>query len=449
MAMAGDRTEASSVMIFGGVPEHFNLAVWQYLNSPSPEHGVRTKFVAVPGGTGAMVAALSSGSVDVAIALTEGIVAAAAKTEGPEQAIQIVAPYVDSPLAWGIATGSHQAAKMPSLSAVGELAEIRVGVSRMGSGSHLMSFLLAEQQGWDVRKLKFVICKDISGLRKAVSMDPEREGHAHLFLWETGMIDPFVLAGELDRLGVIPTPWPCFVMAARRTWLDDGVGGVSNRKRLGAVLPGMRGAISAFVDDPAGALETIAARFMVRRAAAATWLREVRFAGSSCVQSVVLRDVVAALHRLDIITGEQAELVEPHLLVDEELVSLTEIPSASASASMAGSPGSVIRADASRLDELLASSPLKPSARGRAPSEADSAMSLFDSGAAALERSRSAEADTLTELAAHAEAAGAAEMSSGGAAEDVEAAESARLRVLEAMSKYLTSIGASGVEGMH
>lgn len=446
-------------MIVGGVPEHFNLAAWQYLNTAGASHGVRTKFIAVPGGTGAMMAALSSGSVDVAIALTEGIVAAAATPSGPEDEIVIVAPYVDSPLAWGIATGSEQAGAFESLSCLGDLEEIRVGVSRMGSGSHLMSFLLAEREGWDVRKLRFVICKDINGLRKAVCAEPGSEGHAHLFLWETGMIDPFVLAGELSRIGIVPTPWPCFLMAARRQWLEASVEGATNRERFRAVLPGVRGALASFVADPATALDAIAARFMVRRAAAAAWLREVRFAGSSAIRRDVLGGVVETLHRLGILTAEQAELVQPHTLVDESLVALVDDSPGGAAAPKGASPagaaaGGAIRADASRLEQLLAGSPLKPAGRGQGepdpgwPESGAEALAALAGEAETLVPTRSIGAEALAALASEAGAAAAAETASGGDAAAVEAASEARLRVLGALDRYLASMGASGVQGM-
>jgi hypothetical protein len=45
------------------------------------------------------------------------------------------------------------------------------------------------------------------------------EGKADAFLWERFMTEPFVQSGELKRVGELPTPWPCFVLATTRTFL--------------------------------------------------------------------------------------------------------------------------------------------------------------------------------------------------------------------------------------
>lgn len=348
----GSPRDAAScdAVVFGGVPEHFNLAIWEHLNSGDSEGacGVPTRFVSVPGGTGAMMAALADGSVDVAIALTEGVVSAAAKERCAS--IRVVAPYVMSPLAWGVASGKTDAGPS-SLAELATLPEVRVGVSRMGSGSHLMSFLLAEEQGWDASRLRFVICGDIGGLRRAVrGTRDDGEPEVHLFMWETGMIEPFVAAGEISQIGILYTPWPCFVMAARATWLDDSsASGETNRDRLLRALAPCRDAVAGFLARPAAALDAIAARFMVSRGAAATWLRAVRYAAGQSLPPSSLATAVEALHRLGQLTAAEAEAASPECLVDRGCVQLTEADPAP------------LAADGHDLDEAACASPLRAS----------------------------------------------------------------------------------------
>ena len=60
----------------GGVPEHFNTP-WHLANAAGKyaEVGIALEWVEFPGGTGAMASALRNDQIDVAIGLTEGIVA--------------------------------------------------------------------------------------------------------------------------------------------------------------------------------------------------------------------------------------------------------------------------------------------------------------------------------------------------------------------------------------
>jgi ABC-type nitrate/sulfonate/bicarbonate transport system substrate-binding protein len=44
-----------------------------------------------------------------------------------------------------------------------------IGVSRMGSGSHIMSYVLAMQRGWDLDDLKFEIKGDFKSLRESLN----------------------------------------------------------------------------------------------------------------------------------------------------------------------------------------------------------------------------------------------------------------------------------------
>ncbi|KAA0151797.1 hypothetical protein FNF27_07953 [Cafeteria roenbergensis] len=377
---ASPRDAASEdAVVFGGVPEHFNLAIWEHLNSGRSEAacGVPTRFVAVPGGTGAMMAALSDGSVDVAIALTEGVVSAAAKEKCAS--IRVVAPYVMSPLAWGVAAGATDAAPR-SLTELAALPEVRVGVSRMGSGSHLMSFLLAEEQGWDASRLRFVVCGDITGLRRAVrGVREDGEPEAHLFMWETGMIEPFVAAGEISQIGVVLTPWPCFVMAARAAWLDEArPTGETNRDRLLRVLAPCRDAVAAFLADPAAALDAIAARFMVSRGAAATWMRAVRYAAGRELPRSALATAAEALRRLGQLSAEEASLAPPERLADSGCVVLT-----------ADDPAS-LAADGGALDEAACASPLRAQAHPRPAEQEVEEPDDADTSAGAVARRREA-----------------------------------------------------------
>ena len=83
----------------GGVPEHFNLP-WRLAIEEGKfrEIGMDLHWADMGGGTGQMIRGLETGSIDIAVLLTEGITKAI--LEGlPAKIIQV---YVVSPLHWGI-----------------------------------------------------------------------------------------------------------------------------------------------------------------------------------------------------------------------------------------------------------------------------------------------------------------------------------------------------------
>ena len=193
----------------GGVPEHFNYAWYIGLkNNLFKENGINLRWVDCPGGTGEMTEALKTNSIDMAVVLTEGIVKAI--SEGLSS--KIVQTYVESPLSWGV----HVANNAPYLK-LSELKNTQAAISRLGSGSHLMAYINAQQLEWDVtRDLKFKLVKNLDGGVKALS-----NGDADYFLWEKFTTKPFVDEGIFRRIGECPTPWPCFVIAARNELINS------------------------------------------------------------------------------------------------------------------------------------------------------------------------------------------------------------------------------------
>lgn len=178
-----------------GVPEHFNRA-WRILH----EQG-RIEWREVPEGTGKMLELLADGHCDLALLLTSGSVAGAARGVP----IKILSSWVDSPLHWGV----HVPAASEWHSAE-DIRGRRVAISRHGSGSHLMAGLYAREHHWP-QPVDYVLVNTLNGARAAFA-----EGRADVFLWERATTAPFVRSGEFRRVDVIPTPWPCFVACAHR-----------------------------------------------------------------------------------------------------------------------------------------------------------------------------------------------------------------------------------------
>lgn len=191
-----------------GVPEHFNYPWQQALDKGVfTDFGIDLQWTDVPEGTGKMCQMLREGLADVAIILTEGIV----RDIVAGNPARIVQEYVASPLLWGIHVGA--ASRFKQLS---DLKDATVAVSRMGSGSHLMAYVHAQQQGWDPQNLTFEIVHTLDGAVEALT-----QGTADYFMWEHFMTQPLVDQGIFRRLADCPTPWPCFVIAVREEVLQN------------------------------------------------------------------------------------------------------------------------------------------------------------------------------------------------------------------------------------
>ncbi len=191
-----------------GVPEHFNFPWHLAIEEGAFEaRGIDLQWTDVPEGTGKMCQLLESNKADIAIILTEGILKSI--TEGNPS--KIVQTYIASPLTWGIHVGANS-----SFNALDELKGTKAAISRYGSGSHLMAYVNAEQQGWNTNDLQFEVINNLDGAVTALT-----DGKADYFMWEHFTTKPLVTDGTFRRVADCPTPWPCFVIAASEKMLSE------------------------------------------------------------------------------------------------------------------------------------------------------------------------------------------------------------------------------------
>jgi ABC-type nitrate/sulfonate/bicarbonate transport system substrate-binding protein len=185
-----------------GVPEHFNLP-WHLSieNNEFEDVGIDLQWTDVPEGTGKMCQMLRDGTTDIAVILSEGIV----KDIVGGNPSKIVQVYVESPLVWGIHVDAKS--KYQTLS---ELENTKVAISRLGSGSQLMAYVNANNEGWNTENLQFEIVNTIDGAVESLA-----KGTSDYFMWEKFMTKPLVDKGIFRKVADCPTPWPCFVIAVR------------------------------------------------------------------------------------------------------------------------------------------------------------------------------------------------------------------------------------------
>ena len=265
----------------GGVPEHFNLP-WHLAMEENlfEKAGIQLKWQDYPGGTGAMAKDLNDKKLDMALLLTEGAVADIIR--GGRH--KIAGLFVNSPLTWGIHV--HQES---SFREVAELEGKTFGISRFGSGSHLMAFVNAKQQAWNPQKLHFEVVGNLEGAREAMA-----NGKADAFMWEKFMTKPLVDSGEWRRIGECPTPWPCFVAVVREEVAD------SHGTEIRELLNIARNSAMELKHNPEAA-SLIAERYHLQKEDAALWFRDVRWASDHTIEASMLQKVIDTLYQLELI----------------------------------------------------------------------------------------------------------------------------------------------------
>jgi ABC-type nitrate/sulfonate/bicarbonate transport system substrate-binding protein len=288
-------TEQSATVPFtiGGVAEPMNLP-WEdaIADGTFDQAGYTLQWVDQPGGTGAIAAALTDRTLDAATILTEGAVAAIVNGAP----LRIHSLWVESPLIWGV----HVAGHITSTS-TRDLEPVRFAVSRLGSGSHLMAYLLSARDGLRVTDDQLVVVGGIDGARAAL-----RDGRADVFLWEKYVTSPLVQRGEFRRIDTIATPWPSFAIAAHADTIT------TRRAHLDRVVTIARRAARRFETDPA-AVAAIVERYGLTETDAREWLETYSFARSGRIAPHVVDDVQQRLHRVGAIaaTRPAAQILAP------------------------------------------------------------------------------------------------------------------------------------------
>ncbi|KAF9446602.1 periplasmic binding protein-like II, partial [Macrolepiota fuliginosa MF-IS2] len=186
------------VLRIGYVREHFSSPLLQFAEK---DEGNTFTLVECPSGTGQLISRLTNNEIDVAIALTDPLISGIANGS---KAYKLVGSYVSTPLNWAVITGINSEYKD-----ISQLKGTRIGISRYGSGSYTMAYVMALQRGWLTQDLQFQVNNDIRGL-----IDSVNDGSTSAFMWEWFTTKPFADAGEVRFIGSVPTPWPSWLIAA-------------------------------------------------------------------------------------------------------------------------------------------------------------------------------------------------------------------------------------------
>jgi len=271
----------------GGVPEHFNLP-WRLAIEEGRfrEIGLDLHWSDMSGGTGQMIRGLEAGSIDIAVLLTEGITKSI--LEGLNA--KIIQLYVLSPLRWGIHVPYHS-----DITSINQLENKTFAISREGSGSHLMSYVLANKQGWNTENLQFKIVGDVYGGLWAL-----QNNEAQCFLWEKYTTFPFTEQNKCRYLDAIATPWPCFVIAVRNEIIE----------KYGSLLTEMcevvnKKALEVKKDE--NSVEIISWRYNLPFEQVANWLQEIEWNYTGISDPSAFEKTIEYLLKIGLILPKDAE----------------------------------------------------------------------------------------------------------------------------------------------
>jgi ABC-type nitrate/sulfonate/bicarbonate transport system substrate-binding protein len=271
----------------GGVPEHFNLP-WKLAIEERKlvDLGVELHWSDMTGGTGQMIKGLQTGTLDIAVLLTEGITKAILQGLNAK----ILTVYVTTPLRWGIHVPYNS-----DIQTVKQLEKQTFAISREGSGSHLMTYVRAKQEGWNLKDLKFNVVGDVYGGLWALE-----NNQAQGFLWEKYTTYPFTEQKKCRFIDEVVTPWPCFVIAVRSEVLEE------NEALLKTVFERVHQEAKAFKENP-NAAEIIAWRYNLKLEQTKSWLSETDWNYDNSLMKDSIENVVNTLESLELISVEEKE----------------------------------------------------------------------------------------------------------------------------------------------
>ena len=238
-----------------------------------------------------MTKALRDGEVDACVLLTEGIIADIYRGNPS----LIVSIYVKTPLCWGVHTGAKN-----TLENYADIFDKTYGISRFGSGSHLMAIVDANSKGKTLQKEQFSIIKNLDGaLSSLTDLDSD------VFYWEKFTTKPYVDKGILRRIGEYLTPWPCFVIAARREILEREPDNVSRMLRV------IHDSCDRFMRDTATSIDLVSTRYEQKRNDVERWYHATEWAIHGWISNKMLDSVSYNLKLAGILedTEEKPDLI--------------------------------------------------------------------------------------------------------------------------------------------
>ncbi|KAJ2083328.1 hypothetical protein H4R24_000888 [Coemansia sp. RSA 988] len=235
-----------------------------------------------------MVKRLIEGELDVAICVTEGLVAGIGNNK--EAGLRLFGTFVESALPWAVsvAQDSHY-------STLDDLAFGAIfGISRMGSGSEVMARYASSAYEW--KAPRFEVLGDINELVRGV-----QEKRVDAFLWERTTMQRHYDRNEVRYLGTVRPPWPAFSFGAREQFIQD------NSQLLCKFKEAVGCAVETFMElQEEQRVAFVCERLGYSEEDVKKWVAYVRFSKDMVVDQKRVEKVSAALNRAGVVVEQLA-----------------------------------------------------------------------------------------------------------------------------------------------
>ena len=159
----------------------------------------------------------------------------------------------------------------------------------------MLSYVRADQEGWDTTNLKFNIIGDIYGGLWALE-----NNEAQAFLWEKYTTHPYTEQKKCRYIDEVVTPWPCFVIAVRKEVLDkypeelEKMCSIVNEK-------------AAEIKKNENVIDLICWRYNLRHGQVQNWLNETDWNYDGIEYPLAFTKTISYLLKLNLISEAEAE----------------------------------------------------------------------------------------------------------------------------------------------
>lgn len=190
----------------------------------------------------------------------------------------------------------------PDITSVESLRNKKIGVSRIGSGSYVMGYVLANTQNWldasNPQPFSSVVpLQTFANLRAAVN-----SGEADFFMWEHFTSKKYYDSGEIRRVGEIYTPWSSWKIVASTELVGTGEEIDVVDARVQDMFEKLDLGVKHFRENPEEAIEFIYENLDYSEEDAREWMKGVEFAnGVEGVKATVVEECIDILRKAGVL----------------------------------------------------------------------------------------------------------------------------------------------------
>lgn len=172
----------------------------------------------------------------------------------------------------------------------------KIGISRIGSGSYVMPFVLATQKKWaNEGSFQFEILDNFKNLRDGVNQAGS-VASADAFMWEVFTSKKYYDSGEIKQIGHIYTPWPSWVVTASTDVIS------AKQAAVAAFLKSVNEGIEYFKAHQDEAVDYISSNLDYSAEDARAWLKTVTFVDDATkVDPEVVKKTVSILQSANVL----------------------------------------------------------------------------------------------------------------------------------------------------